>query len=247
MSGQQDATQQSRNDELERAEDNEDEDEDEEENGPVSRGRPRRAAQQNRVKAKPLAREPAEEYNSLESMDDESDATSSENEWDGGDGDEPDDHIDDDEEDEDEDVDMSENSVAEEEEDDDDLPQTLVVSLRYKRSRPFFPGQDTQNGSTISKDYNLLSMTSNKPKEPTESAYLQDAPKSTQDAAPNQYSTSGHQSGLLSPAVQYTAPTDPQPQVGRPGRSPPKAEHLAPTGPWPRPGTGVVAPNGTKM
>ena len=228
------------NDELERAEDNEDEDED----GPVSRGRPRRAAQQNRVKAKPLLREPAEEYNSLESMDDESDATSSENEWDGGDGDEPDDHIDDDEEDEDEDVDMSENSVAEED-DDDDLPQTLVVSLRYKRSRSFSPGRDTQNGSTISKDYSLLPMTSNTPKEPTESASLQDAPKSTQDAAPNQYSTSGHHSGLLSPAVQYTAPTDPQPQVSRPGRSSPKAEHLAPKAPWPRPGTGAVAPNGT--
>ena len=239
LSGQQDATQLSRNDELVRAEDDEDEDE------PVSRGRPRRAAQQNRVKAKPLAREHAEEYNSLESMDDESDATSSGNEWDGGDGDEPDDHIDDDEEDEDEDVDMSENSVAEE--DDDDLPQTLVVSLRYKGSRPFSPSQDTQNGSTISKDHSLLPMTSNNPKVPTESAYLQDAPKSTQDAAPTQYSMSGHQSGLLSPAVQYTAPTDPRPQVGRPGRSPPKADHLAPTAPWPRPGTGVVAPNGTKM
>ena len=241
MSGQSDATQQSRNDELIRAKDDEDEDED----GPVSRGRPRRAAQQNRVKAKALPREHAEEYNSLESMDDESDATSSGNEWDGGDGDEPDDHIDDDEEDEDEDVDMSENSVAEE--DDDDLPQTLVVSLRYKSSRPFSPSQDTQNGSTISKDYSLLPMTSDNPKEPTESAYSQDAPKSTQDAAPNQYSTSGHQPGLLSPVVQYTAPTDPRPQVGRPGRSPPKAEHLAPTAPSPRPGTGVGAPNGTKM
>ena len=238
LSRQQDATQQSGNDELVRAEDDEDED------GPVSRGRLRRAAQQNRVKAKPLAREHAEEYNSLESMDDESDATSSGNEWDGGDGDEPDDHIDDDdEEDEDEDVDMSENSVAEEE-DDDDLPQALVVSLRYKRSRPFSPSQDTQNGSTISKDHSLLPMTSDNPKEPTESAYPQDAPKSTQDAAPNQYSMSGHQSGLLSPAVQYTAPTDPWPQAGHPGRSPPKVDHLVPTAPWPRPGT---APNGTKM
>ena len=242
LSGQQDAAQQSRNDELVNAED----DEDEHEHGPVSRGRPRRAAQQNRVKAKPLAREHAEEYNSLGSMDDESDATSSGNEWNGGDGDEPDDHIDDDDDEEDdEDVDMSENSVAEE--DDDDLPQTLVVSLRYKRSRPFSPSQDTQNGSTISKDHSILPMTSDNPKEPPESAYLQDAPKSTQDAAPNQYSRSGHQSGLLSPAVQYNAPTDPRPQVGRPGQSPPNAEHLAPTAPWPRPGTGVVAPNGTKM
>ena len=240
MRGQQDATQRSRNDELERAEDNEDEDED----GPVSRGRPRRAAQQNRVKPKPLAREPAEEYNSLESMEDESDATSSENEWDGGDGDEPDDHIDDDDEDEDEEVDMSESSVAEE--DDDDLPQTLVVSLRYKRSRPFPPSEDTQNGPTISKDHSLLPMTSADPKEPTESAYSQDARKSTQDAAPNQYSMYGHQSGLPS-AVQYTAPADPRTQVSRPGRSPPQADDLASTAPWPRPRTGVVAPNGTKM
>ena len=239
LSGQQDATQQSRNDELVTAEDDEDED------GPVSRGRPRRAAQQNRARSKPLARGHAEEYNSLGSMDDESDATSSGNEWDGGDGDEPDDHIDDDEEDEDEDVDMSENSVAEE--DDDDLPQTLVVSLRYKRSRPFSPSEDTQNGSTISKDHSILPMTSHESREPTESVYLQDAPKSTQDAAANQYSRSGHQSGLLSPSVQYTAPTDSRPQVGRPGQSPPNAEHLAPTAPWPRPGTDVVASNGTKM
>ncbi|KAM0804697.1 hypothetical protein BDR22DRAFT_834584 [Usnea florida] len=240
LRGQQDAMQQSRKDELERAEDNEDEDED----GPVSRGRPRRAAQQNRVKPKPLAREPAEEYNSLESMEDESDATSSENDWDGGDGDEPDDHIDDDDEDEDEEVDTSESSVVEE--DDDDLPQTLVVSLRYKRSRPFPPSEDTQNGSTISKDHSLLPMTSADPKEPTESAYSQDAPKSTQDAAPNQYSMYGHQSGLPS-AVRYTAPADPRTQVSRPGRSPPQADDPAPTAPWPRPRTGVVAPNGTKM
>ncbi|KAF6241731.1 hypothetical protein HO173_000443 [Letharia columbiana] len=188
LSGQQDTTGHSRIGDLDGAEHDDDEDE------PVNRGLPRRAARQNRVKTKPLSGKHTEVNDSLGSMDDESDATSSGNEWDGGDEDEPDDHVDDDEEDED--VDMSDNSGAEE--DGDDPRQSLVVSLRYIKSRPSPPSQDTPKVAAISKDHSIAQMTSGNSKGSSETAYstddltkpLQDAPKSTQDAAHTQYSRS---------------------------------------------------------
>lgn len=273
LSRQQDVTEHSRIGDLDGAEDNKDEDEDEDE--PVSRGRPRRATQQSRVKAKHLFKKHTEGYNSLGSMDDESDMTSSGIEWDEEDEDEPDDRIDDEEEDED--ADMSDNSGAGEEE--DDPLQSLVVSLRYKKSRPSPPSQDPRNGLATFEDHSILKMTTDNSKGPPETAYstdgltksLKDAPKPTQDAAPNQYSRSTHQSAPISHAVltesaapaQYAAPTNPRPQVGHPGQSIQSApeqdhnafqsnrsqpeEHPAPTTSWPRTETGVVAPNGTQM
>lgn len=254
LSGQQDATGHSRIGGLDGAEHDDDEDE------PVNRGLPRRAARQNRVKAKPLSGKHTEVNDSLGSMDDESDATSSGNEWDGGDEDEPEDHVDDDEEDED--VDMSDNSGAEEE--GDDPRQSLVVSLRYIKSRPSPPSQDTPKVAAISKDHSIAQMTSANSKGSSETAYstddltkpLQDAPKSIQDAAHTQYSRS-------TAAAQYAAPTDPRPQAGHSGQSTPIApekyhtpfhpnhsqpeEHPAPAASWSRPETGVVAPNRTQM
>lgn len=254
LSGQQDATGHSRIGDLDGAEHDDDEDE------PVNRGLPRRAARQNRVKAKPLSGKHTEVNDSLGSMDDESDATSSGNEWDGGDEDEPDDHVDDDEEDED--VDMSDNSGAEEE--GDDPRQSLVVSLRYIKSRPSPPSQDTPNVAAISEDHSIAQMPSSNSKGSSETAYstddltkpLQDAPKSTQDAAHTQYSRS-------TATAKYAAPTDPRLQAGHSGQSTPIApekyhtpfhpnhsqpeEHPAPTASWSRPETGVVAPNRTQL
>ena len=232
LSGQQDATEHSKIVGSGGAEDDEDEDE------PVSRWRPRRAAQQNRVKAKPPSRKHTEGYDSLGSMDDESDATSSGNEWDGGDEDEPDDHVDDEEEDED--VDMSDNSVAEEEE--DDPRQSLVVSLRYMKSHPSPRSQVMRNGPA----HGIPQMTTSNSKGPSETAYppLHHAVL-TEHVVP----------------VQYAAPTDPCSQVGHSGQTTPVApeknhtsyhpkhsqpeEHPTPTASWPRPETRVVAPNST--
>ena len=143
LSGQQETTERSRTGGSNEAEVDEDKD------GPVARGRPRRAAQQNKIKAKAFSRKHTEGYDSLGSIDDDSDATSSGNEWDGGDEDEPDDHVDDEEEEEEEeeeDVDMSDNSGAEEEEEEDNPQQSLVVSLRYTKKHRSPLSQDAQNG-----------------------------------------------------------------------------------------------------
>ena len=260
LSGQQDATESSKIGGLDGAEDDEDEDE------PVSRGRPRRAAQQIRVKANPLSKKHTEGYDSLGSMDDESDATTTGNEWDGGDEDEPDDHVDD--EDEDEDVDMSDNS-----EEQDDPRQTLVVSLRYTKSHPSPPSQDTRNGPAISEDHSNPPMTTGNSNGPSKDAcstdsmneMLNDTPKPTQDAAPTPRPI--QQAAPLDHAApaKNAAPIYPQSQVGHSGSSsriapekdhnPPNPVHSvsqpeerpAPTGSWPRPETDVVALNGTQM
>lgn len=265
LSGQQDATRQSKIGGPDGAEDDEDE--------PVSRGRPRRAVQQNRVKAKLTSRKHTGGYDSMGSTDDESDATSSGHEWDGEDEDEADDHVD---EEEDEDIDMSDNSGAEEEE---DSRQSLVVSLRYMKSCPYPPSQDTRNGPALSEDHSIPPMTSGDPKKPSARAdstagltkFLTDAPKPTPDAALTQYSRSTQLSAPLQHAVltehaapaQYDTHTNSRPQVGHSGQGMPIApendhtpfhpnhslseEHPAPTASWSRPGTGVVAPNGTRM
>lgn len=85
-----------------------------------SGARPRRSGQQANGRS----------HVALDDMDDESDAESSGNEWDGGD-DELDDNIADD--DNDEDVDMSDDSIAGNE--DDTGKQSLVVSLRYPQGK----------------------------------------------------------------------------------------------------------------
>ena len=219
LNRQQDATEHSKTRGLDGAEDE-----------PASRGRPRRAAQQNRIKAKAFAGKHPETYDSLGSMDDESDATSSGNEWrEGGDEDEPDDQLD---EEEDEDVDMSDNSGSE---DEDDSRQSLVVSLRYVKGGSSPPNQDTRNGPAISGDHNIPSMATYDSKGPSSAAdgpnkASHDASKPTQDAAPPLYSRSIQQPQLLRHAVPteqtaHALPTDPRPQVGHSGANAPIAPH----------------------
>ena len=250
LSGQQDATEHSKPGDLDEAENDDGEDE------PRSHGRPRRAAQNSRNKAKPFSRKHTEGYDSLGSMDDESDATSSGNEWDGGDEDEPDDRIDDEEEDED--IDMSDNSGAEEEEEDDPR-QSLVVSLRYTKSRQSPPNQDTRNGLTVSEDHSISPMTTTNSKGPSETPYSMDGPtkslnivpKSTQDAVPTDSFRSTQQPAPLRLAslaghgasAQHAARTDPRPQVSHSGQSTP----VAPPVSWPSSETGVVTSNGIQM
>lgn len=74
-------------------------------------------------------------YNALDELEDESDATSSAGEWDGGDDDEVEDHVVDD--DDDDDADMSGSGASiDEQEDDLAIKQSLMVSLSYRRKGP---------------------------------------------------------------------------------------------------------------
>lgn len=120
------------------------------EDPPVSRGRARRATQQNGARPKPQLRKHIEGYNSLDSMDDESDAASSGG-WDGGEDEESDDHVEDDEEDED--VEMSDAEENDSEEEDDNAHRSLVVSLRYLKSQLAPPREIP--GANTSKDHSL--------------------------------------------------------------------------------------------
>ena len=264
LSGQQDAPEHSRITQRDAAEDDEDADE------PRLGGRPRRAAQQNRIKAKTFSKKHTEDYDSLESMDDESDATSSGNEWDGGDEDEPDGQIDDEEEDED--VDMSEDSGAEEE--DDDPRQSLVVSLRYKKSRRSPANQGMRNGLAASEDHNISLVTTSNSKGPSETPFSTDGlTQLTQDAAPTHYSRPTNQSSPLQQApladhvapAQFTTPTASAPQISSHSSrgtrvAPPEKDHThlhsdysrpeqhrTPRVSWPSAETGVLASNGTQM
>ena len=158
-------------------------------------------------------------------MDEESDATSSGNEWEGGDEDEHDDHIDDEEEDED--VDMSDNSGAEEGE--DDLRQSLVISLRYTKNRRSPPSQGSQNGPAIFEYHSTSSLATSLLKEPAETLYLTngldksltDASRLTENAAPTHYlgstreAPSLHEAPLtgLAATAQFTNSMAQQPKV----------------------------------
>ena len=119
----------------------------EDEDPPVSRGRTRRATQQNGARPKPQSKKHIDGYNSVDSMDDESDAASSGG-WDGGDDDESDDHAEDDEED---DVEMSDAEENDSEEEDDNAHRSLVVSLRYLKSQLSPPREIS--GANTSKDH----------------------------------------------------------------------------------------------
>lgn len=266
LSGKQGATQASRVGGLDGAEDDENEDDDE----PITRGRPRRAAQQNSVKPKTLTGKHNKGYDSMGSMDDESDATSSGNEWEGGDEDEPDEHVDDEEDEEEEDVDMSD--ISGPEEDEDDLPQSLVVSLRYKKRLPPPPSQDMRNGPAISEDHSVPPMTINSPKRPSGTFHSidglaakssSDAPTPNRNAAPTQDSRSTPKYPYLHQAVPPKQATQPGYYTSQSAQSAPNTpdkdhnpyrsnhsqpeEHPSLTASWPRPETGVVAPDDTKL
>ena len=108
---------------------------------PVSRGRTRGSALRNRATQKVRSRKHIEGYNALDEMDDESDASSSGEDWEGADDDEADPNISDDEDEEDADMSDDEASVANEDDDVEDLPNeqssdrpgSLVVALRYQK------------------------------------------------------------------------------------------------------------------
>lgn len=109
---------------------------DEAEEEPESTGRPRRSAYRNGDGQKPGGRQHIEGYNSVDSMEDESDATSSGGEWQGGDDDEVDDNIVEDEDDVDADMSDNEASNVDGEDGSDGYGRrrSLVISLRYQKN-----------------------------------------------------------------------------------------------------------------
>ena len=102
-----------------------------------STGRPRRSAYRNGDGQKPRGQQHIESYNSVDEMEEESDATSSGGEWEGGDDDDVDDNIADEEDDAD--VEMSEDDASNVEEDvggeENGRRRSLVVSLRYQKNK----------------------------------------------------------------------------------------------------------------
>ena len=98
---------------------------------PLPRTRARGSALRNATNNR--SRNHIEGYNALDDMDDESDATSSGAEWDGGDDEEADGHVAEDEDDED--VDMSDTGDSADEADYDHVKRkSLVVSLKYHKT-----------------------------------------------------------------------------------------------------------------
>ena len=97
----------------------------------VLHGRPRRKAHVNgATRGRP--RKNVNQYDSMDSMDEESDESSSGGEWNGAEDDEDDDHADDDDDDEEDDIDMSDDEIDNTGE--DHRHQSLVVSLRYSKN-----------------------------------------------------------------------------------------------------------------
>ena len=100
-----------------------------------STGRPRRSTYRNGDSQK-SGRQHIEGYNSVDSMEDESDATSSSGDWQGGDDDDVDDNIVDDEDDADVDISDDEACNVDGEDGTDGYGhrRSLLVSLRYQKS-----------------------------------------------------------------------------------------------------------------
>ena len=90
--------------------------------------RPHRSVQYSTILSKGPASKQHKGYESLDPVDDESDATTSGREWEGGDSEEPDEPLE--EEEDDDGIETSNSNDGEEE----DPRQSLVVSLRYMRS-----------------------------------------------------------------------------------------------------------------
>ena len=109
---------------------------------PKPRGRPILVSQKHR------SGEYRGEDDSLGSMNDESDVTSSGGEWEGGDDEDPDEAMDDDEDDEDEDIEMS---------DEQDPQQSLIVSLRYLKSHSTPPMDNPPRNDDFSNHTSLPS------------------------------------------------------------------------------------------
>lgn len=101
-------------------------------------GRTRQSVPRNGVAVKARSGTHIEGYNALDEMEDESDASSSGAEWDGGDDDDVDDHIVDEEDEEDADMSDDEASIADEEAAvaaKEIRPRSsLVIALRYHKT-----------------------------------------------------------------------------------------------------------------
>ena len=104
---------------------------------PISRGRTRQSVQRNGITEKARPRKHIEGYNILDEMEDETDASSSGGEWEGGDDDDVDAHIVDDEDEDDADMSDDEVSIADRADEVEiginDEPSSLVVALRYQK------------------------------------------------------------------------------------------------------------------
>lgn len=118
--------------------------------------RTRQSVLRNGVAVKARSGTHIEGYNALDEMEDESDASSSGAEWDGGDDDDVEDHIVDEEDEEDADMSDDESSIADEEAAvaaQESHPRTsLVVALRYHKTddAPMTPTNIYEEGPEIS-------------------------------------------------------------------------------------------------
>ena len=131
---------------------------------PLKNDRPARSGNP-RPKDPRAARKHIEGYNDLDEMEDESDASSTGNEWDGGDEQDIDDNVADDAEG---DADMSQDDASVDEE--EDLPQkhSLVVSLRYQAKNGehrLITKDELENGAAIN-DAKPITKTDIKPAAP---------------------------------------------------------------------------------
>ena len=113
-----------------------------------STGRPRRSAYRNGHDQKARGRQHIESYNSVDNMEDESDATSSGGEWEGDDDGDVDDNIVGEEDDADVDMSDDEASIVEEDVDGngDARRRSLVVSLRYQKNHVAPANNSTPGG-----------------------------------------------------------------------------------------------------
>lgn len=132
----------------------------------LSRGRTRQGILRNGTGEKHRSRAHIESYNILDEMEDETDASSSGGEWEGGDDDEVDEHIVDDEDEDDADMSDDEMSIAndldEVEMENKGEPHSLVVALRYqKKSSPSTGVNDLETTRSSSIDHTKAATLSN--------------------------------------------------------------------------------------
>ena len=125
---------------------------------PLSSGRPRRSAYKNGDSQQPRGRQHIAGYNSVDDMEEESDATSSGGEWEGGDDNDVDDNTAEDEDDADVDISEDNASIADEEESVDGCGPTcsLVVSLRYQKNQAPSVSSATPGGGGRPRDISAL-------------------------------------------------------------------------------------------
>ena len=171
-----------------------------------STGRPRRSTYRNGDGQKPRGRQHIESYNSVDDMEDESDATSSGGEWEGGDDDDVDDNIVDEEDEAD--VDMSEEEASVVEEDmsgeENSRRRSLVVSLRYQKIHDAYANNSIPGDGGPQKDIGAL-----KPGLPPRNETTETKPYSAlQTGSPAPPITNIHAAVVADPPPEPSAKTD---------------------------------------